>query len=100
MDTVREEISSEKLRKVAEIFDGLAHPARLRVLELLEEGVPKTVGEILDGVQIEPTLLSHHLKKMKHIGIVDSEKRGRHIYYWLVIKEISKVFDCIYGCKI
>lgn len=84
-----------KLGKVAEIFGGLAYPVRLEILELLEDGKSYSVGEILNEVKIEPSLLSHHLKKMKNIGIIESLRQGRNIYYKLALKAITKVFDCI-----
>ena len=94
------EISPKKLEKIAEIFQGLAYPVRLQILELLEDGNEYPVNEILDKVQIEASLLSHHLSKMKNIGILESYRQGRNIYYKLAIKEISKVFDCIYSCEL
>jgi len=99
-ETPNRQISPEKLQKVAEIFQGLAYPVRLQILELLEDGEEYAVSEILSHVQIEASLLSHHLSKMKNIGIIDSTRQGRNIYYRLAIKEISKVFDCIYSCDI
>ena len=94
------EISPQKLEKIAEIFQGLAYPVRLQILELLEDGKDYPVNEILEKVQIEASLLSHHLAKMKNIGILESYRQGRNIYYKLAIKEISKVFDCIYSCEL
>ena len=88
-----------KLGKVAEIFGGLAYPVRLEIPELLEDGKSYSVGEILNEVKIEPSLLSLHLKKMKNIGIIESLRQGRNIYYKLALKEITKVFDCIYYCN-
>jgi ArsR family transcriptional regulator len=93
-------ISPQKLQKIAEIFQGLAYPIRLQILELLEDGKAYPVNEILERVQIEASLLSHHLSKMKNIGILESYRQGRNIYYKLAIKEISKVFDCIYSCEL
>ena len=100
MEIVSRKISPRKLGRVAEVFGGLSYPIRLKILELLEDGKPYSVGAIRSYVNIEPTLLSHHLKKMKNIGIVDSHRQGRNIYYKLTLMEITKVFDCIYGCKI
>jgi DNA-binding transcriptional ArsR family regulator len=96
----KREISTEKLQKISEIFQGLAYPVRLQILELLEDGNDYAVNEIRERVQIEASLLSHHLSKMKNIGIIDSYRQGRNIYYRLAIKEISKVFDCIYSCDL
>ncbi|MDH5397827.1 MAG: metalloregulator ArsR/SmtB family transcription factor [Cyclobacteriaceae bacterium] len=92
--------SPEKLGRAAEIFEGLGHPIRLEIIELLEGGKVLAVGQILESLNVEPTLLSHHLRKMKHLGIVDSKKEGRFIYYHLAILELTKVLDCIDNCGI
>lgn len=94
------QISPEKLVKISQIFQGLAYPIRIQILELLEDGNDYAVNEILDKVKIEASLLSHHLSKMKNIGILESYRKGRFIYYRLAIKEISKVLDCIYSCEL
>ena len=96
----KEKISSQKLIKISEIFQGLAFPVRLRILELLEDGQDYAVYEILENIKIEASLLSHHLTKMKNIGIIESYRKGRNIYYRLAIKEITKVFDCIQDCEL
>jgi len=96
----RTQISPEKLIKIAEIFQGLSYPIRLRILELLEDGQEYAVYEILDKIGIEASLLSHHLNKMKNIGILSSYRKGRNIYYKLALEEITKIFDCIYDCDL
>lgn len=100
METVRRRISYNKLGKVAEIFSGLAHPTRLEILEILENGNSLAVHEILKEIKIDPALLTHHLMKMKHLGILQSSKTGRNVYYRLVLPEITDVLDCIQNCKI
>jgi DNA-binding transcriptional ArsR family regulator len=72
----------------------------LRILELLEDGKDYAVYEILENIEIEPSLLSHHLSKMKNIGILESYRKGRNIYYRLAIMEITKVFECIHECEL
>ena len=100
MQIVRRRISYNKLNKVADIFSGLSHPIRLEILESLEDGSPKAVGEILKDVRVDATLLSHHLSKMKNLGILESTREGRNIFYRLGIQEISNVLDCIQNCRI
>lgn len=98
METMKRKISTKKLKRVAEIFTGLAHPVRLEIVGLLEHGRPATVGEILAEIKIDPTLLTHHLTKMKHLRILESNREGRNVYYQLAIPEITNVFDCIENC--
>lgn len=96
----KDQVSILKLERVAEIFHGLAYPIRLQILKLLENGQDYAVYEILEKLEIEASLLSHHLIKMKNIGILDSYRKGRNIYYRLAIKEITQVFDCINACDL
>lgn len=100
MEATRRRISYDKLGMVAEIFSGLAHPTRLEILELLEDGGAYSVGQILKQIHIDPTLLTHHLSKMKHLGILRSSKQGRNVYYRLDMPEIRDVLECIQNCKI
>lgn len=100
METSKRRISYNKLGHVAEIFGALAHPTRLEVLEILESGNVLTVGEILQELDIDATLLTHHLTKMKHIGILKSFKKGRNVYYQLAMPEITGILDCIENCPI
>ena len=100
LSALKKKIDTDKLTKVADIFSGLAHPIRLEILEFLESCEPVTVGEILKEIECDPTLLTHHLTKMKHIGILDSTKQGRNVFYRLVMPEITNIFDCIHNCNI
>ena len=50
----------------ANLFKALAHPARIRVLEILSANArPTMVSEILAETDLEPTLLSQHLAVLK-----------------------------------
>ena len=57
----------------AELFKALAHPARVRVLELLAEG-EHTMGELADLAGLEPSHLSQHVTQLRRAGIVDSRR--------------------------
>ena len=60
----------------------LADEVRLAVVEQLLEG-PKHVGEINELLNVEQTLLSHHLRVLREAGIVQSEREGRMVLYRL-----------------
>jgi ArsR family transcriptional regulator len=57
----------------AELFKALAHPARVRVLELLADG-ERTMGELAEQTGVEPSHLSQHVTVLRRAGIVDSRR--------------------------
>jgi DNA-binding transcriptional ArsR family regulator len=58
----------------------LADETRLSVLELLME-CPKHVGELNQVLQIEQSLLSHHLKVLRQEGFVTAVRDGKAVLY-------------------
>ena len=67
---------------LAEWFGVLADPTRLRLLSMIA-----TAGEACAACDLVPALgvsqptVSHHLKVLREAGLVESEKRGRWVYY-------------------
>jgi DNA-binding transcriptional ArsR family regulator len=74
----------------AELFKALAHPARVRVLELLSEG-ERTVGEMQPLVGVEASHLSQQLAVLRRAGVVTSRKAGAAAVYALRDPEIVKL---------
>lgn len=97
----RRNIPFEKLQKVAEVLKAISHPIRLEILEILEHKGASTVSEIRSQLvlEIEQSLLSHHLIKMKDKGILHSQKQGKYIYYAIVDPAITGIFDCMEKCS-
>lgn len=62
------------------IFGALAHPARLRIIQLLAEG-ERSVEEVVSLLGLAQSTVSHHLKALAEAGLVGVEQRGRHAYY-------------------
>jgi ArsR family transcriptional regulator len=64
----------------AELFRALAHPARIRVLEVLTEG-ERSVGELQPLVGIESSHLSQQLAVLRRGGLVTTRKVGTSVLY-------------------
>jgi DNA-binding transcriptional ArsR family regulator len=64
----------------AELFKALAHPARIRILEVLAEG-ERAVGEIQPLVGIESSHLSQQLGVLRRAGLVSTRKEGSSVIY-------------------
>lgn len=92
----------QRLEKAAEILKTIAHPVRLEILDILEVYGELSVSEIQEklSVNIEQSLLSHHLIKMKDKGILASSKKGASVEYRLVDPNITRIFVCMEGCSL
>ncbi|MCB0940391.1 MAG: helix-turn-helix transcriptional regulator [Mycobacterium sp.] len=76
----------------ANLFKALAHPARIRVLEILSANAgPTMVSEILAATDLEPTLLSQHLAVLKRHQVVRADRVGNAVYYELAHPSIREL---------
>ncbi len=64
----------------ADLFKALAHPARIRALEVLAEG-ERTVGELIPLVGIEASHLSQQLAVLRRARLLTSRKDGPRVVY-------------------
>ena len=66
----------------AKLFRGFADPTRLAILEVLMDG-EKSVGEIAQSTETSLANVSAHLACLAGCGLVQSERRGKFVYYRL-----------------
>jgi len=74
--------SSQPAVSCATLLKALADETRLAVVRKLMDG-PKHVGEINEQLQVEQTLLSHHLRVLRELGIVEAQRDGKAVLYRL-----------------
>lgn len=80
------------------LFKALAHPARIRTLEILStSGRPTPVSELLTVTGIEPTVLSQHLAVLKRHHVVSSKRVGNAVYYVLAHPKVSELLGIARG---
>jgi ArsR family transcriptional regulator len=80
--SVLDESKSSQSRSCASQLKVLADETRLAVMAQLLKG-PKHVGEINAPIDVEPSLLSHHLKVLRDAGLVVAERDGKQVLYQL-----------------
>lgn len=93
------ELKPEQLEKAANMLKAIAHPVRIAILNLLEDGQKLTVTEIHEKLEIEQSTTSHHLGILKDKDILTSKRNGKNTYYFLKHDQLSKVIDCISKCS-
>ena len=74
----------------AEIFKALADETRVKIVKLLARS-EFTVDELVELLGTPQSTASHHLRVLKDANLIRGEKRGRNIYYSLVVPEDAKV---------
>jgi ArsR family transcriptional regulator len=68
---------------LAELAKALAHPARLRILQLLKATPGCIGGDIVDAVGLAQSTVSEHLRILKVAGVISGEIDGPRICYAL-----------------
>jgi ArsR family transcriptional regulator, arsenate/arsenite/antimonite-responsive transcriptional repressor len=90
---VREPISESAAAGLAQVFKALADPVRLRLVSLIgaHQGGEVCVCELTTAFDLTQPTISHHLKVLREAGIIDSERRGTWVYYWLVPAALERM---------
>jgi len=87
-------IPEEKIRAASEGLRAIAHELRLAILCHLMEG-PLCVQELMEVTGATQSNLSQHLARMRLMGLLRTEKRGKHVYYRLTDTKWSNVLKAL-----
>lgn len=90
---ISEPISSGDLQTFkARFFKALAHPTRIRILEILAHG-DYTVYELQEELELEQATVSQQLAVLRNQGIVNAEKEGLSVRYSLRDRLVSDLLE-------
>ena len=84
----------DALEQAAECLKTLAHPHRLRMVQMLLQG-RFTVGELAESCGIPSHMASEHLRLMQRCGFLTNEKDGRKAYYRIAEPHLSNIMTCV-----
>lgn len=90
------ELPDPALDEVAQFFQALAEPTRLRLLNLLRSGELK-VGELAQGAQMTAANVSRHMSLLQQRGLVERDSRGTSVYYRIADDSIYQLCDFVCG---
>ena len=74
----------------ADLFKALAHPVRVRALELLAHS-PRAVADMLTETGMEASHLSQHLSVLRRAGLVTAQREGNTVTYRLAHPEVANL---------
>ena len=84
----------EALGEAAECLRTLAHPHRLRMVQMLLQG-DYTVTELAEACELPTAMASEHLRLMQRCGFLTSEKEGRKVYYRVAEPHLKNILNCV-----
>ena len=85
------DIEINALKDAAGKLYKIAQQPSLSIISLLEKHNRLTVTEIYQKVKITQSTASHHLRKLKNMDILSSEKDGNHMYYSLHLNVLNNI---------
>ncbi len=86
----------EDLSTAAECLKTIAHPHRLRMIQMMLHG-RYTVGELAEACEIPSHMASEHLRLMQRCGMLSSEREGRKAYYQVAEPHLQDILRCVEG---
>src|SRR5258706_14592285 len=82
-------------RNISRAFTALGDEHRQRILLTFEPGERLNVGQIVEVSTLSRSAVSHHLKILREAGVLDSEKIGKEVYFWLNKKPIKESLQAV-----
>ena len=76
-------LPSDAAVQLAPLFKALSDPVRLRLLSLIASTNEVCVCDLTDAFDVTGATISHHLRVLREAGLVDCERRGTWVYYWI-----------------
>lgn len=83
---------ADKFSQSTKFFKAISDESRIKILYFLRDG-EKCVCEIWKKLELPQNLVSHHLKVLKDLGLLDSKKDGLKVYYKINKNNLDKYFN-------
>ena len=96
----REPLTDGQARQVVPLLKAIADPVRLRLLSMVlaREGAEACACELLPAFELSQPTISHHLKVLHEVGLLDRDKRGVWVYYRArpeALAAVASLFDTV-----
>jgi ArsR family transcriptional regulator, arsenate/arsenite/antimonite-responsive transcriptional repressor len=90
-------LDDQQALQLAAMFKALADPVRLRLLSLVAShpGGQACVCHISTTFDVSQPTISHHLKVLRSAGLLDCERRGTWVYYWVIPSALLQLSDVL-----
>lgn len=73
----------QDFKNTADVFVALGDEHRQRILLAFEKNEKLNIVQLLSNSALSRTAVTHHIKVLQHAGILDSEKVGKEVFFWI-----------------
>ena len=86
------------VHRAAQRFSALGAEPRLQILRLLLAAHPAgmVAGEVQEELGIPASTLSHHLEKLKQVGLIAVRREGTYLWYSADTEALSEIMNFLY----
>ncbi|MEV1066874.1 metalloregulator ArsR/SmtB family transcription factor [Streptomyces sp. NPDC050263] len=87
-------LDEDQAAELAKVFKALGDPVRLRLMSMIAsrgEGGEVCVCELTPAFDLSQPTISHHLKLLRQAGLIDCERRGTWVYYWVLPGVLDRI---------
>ena len=88
-------LTAEALARAAETLKIIAHPQRLRIIEILEREQEVPVYALIEETGFPQAVVSQHLNQMRRVGLLAAERRGKEMWYSISDPRAFSILNCI-----
>jgi ArsR family transcriptional regulator len=90
---VREPLTEDWAGDLARMFKALGDPVRLQLLSRVAShaGGEACVCDLSVGLDLTQPTISHHLRVLRETGLLECERRGTWVYYWVVPSALAQL---------
>jgi ArsR family transcriptional regulator, arsenate/arsenite/antimonite-responsive transcriptional repressor len=82
-------------QSMSKAFTAMGDEHRQRILLTFEKGDRLNVGQIVEVSTLSRSAVSHHLRLMREAGVLDSEKVGKEVYYWVNAQFLEESLEAV-----
>ena len=87
------------LARMAKVLKLLAHPYRLKIVDILETEEAVPVHALVERLDLPQALVSGHLRKMLRAGLVARQRRGKECWYSVGDRRSLTILNCMRARK-
>lgn len=84
-------LDADQAALIAPLFKALGDPVRLRLMSLIASTERACVCDLTEAFEVSGPTISHHLRVLRQAGLVDSERRGTWVYYWVRAEAMQRL---------